>query len=97
MRVGLVVKAETVLGSANLIRLQVAMGDDYGVKQIISGISKWYKQEDLVGKKFLFVANLAPKKMMKEESDGMVLCADVSDQPTLIPVSQDIAVGTVVR
>jgi methionyl-tRNA synthetase len=97
MRVGVVLKAELVLGSANLLRLIVDMGEDYGEKKIISGISKWYTPDDLIGKKYLFVANLAPKKMMKEESDGMVICADINDHPTLIPVDHDIAVGTVVR
>lgn len=96
-RVGKVVTAEVVAGSVNLIRLQVDLGSDYGIKQIITGIAKWYTPEQLVGRKFVFVANLAPKKMMKEESRGMILCVDQGDQVQLIPVDGDIAVGSTVR
>ena len=45
------------------------------------GIAKWYKQEDLIGKKIAIVANLAPRPMMKGKytSEGMIVAADTDD------------------
>lgn len=97
LRVGKVVEAENVEGSKNLIRMNVDLGSDYGVKKILAGIANWYKQEDLKGKKFIFVANLASKQMMKETSAGMILCADIDGQAVIIPVDEKIPKGTVVR
>ena len=53
LRVGKVVEAEAVEGSKNLLRLKVNLGYDYGVRQIISGIARWYKPEELRDKKFI--------------------------------------------
>lgn len=98
LRVGKVVEAESVDGSMSLIRMQIDLGREYGKKKIIGGLSKWYKPEDLKGKKFIIVANLAPKQMMKEKSYGMILCADREEEaPYLIQVDNKIPVGTVVR
>lgn len=97
-RIGKVLQAETVAGSTNLLRLEVDLGSDYGVRQILSGVAKWYQLKDLKGKKFIFVANLAPKKMMKIDSQGMIFTADVDGQAMLIPVKdKNIPVGAVVR
>ena len=85
------------MGSANLIRMSVDFGEDYGKQTIISGIARWYTPATLEGKRFIFVANLAPKKMMKEESHGMILAADLEGKVAIIPVDNDIPVGTVVR
>ena len=73
LRVGRVVSADKVEGSTNLIRLEVDLGKECGVKKILSGIAKWYKPKQLLNKKFIFVVNLAPKKMMGEDSQGMIL------------------------
>lgn len=97
-RVGKVLKAETVVGSLNLLRLEVDLGSDYGVRQILSGVAKWYQPQELKSKKFIFVANLAAKKIMGLESCGMIFAADVDGQAVLIPVKdKTIPAGTVVR
>jgi len=97
LRVGKVTSAEGVLGSTNLIRLQVDFGKEYGVKKIISGIAKWYKPRQLLNKKFIFVANLEPKQMMKEMSSGMILCADNGEEAIILPVDKKLPEGTIVR
>lgn len=97
IRVGKVVSAEYILGSTNLIRLEVQLGRDYGKRIIIAGIAKWHEPKDLKGKKFLFVANLAPKKMMQEVSNGMILCADTEGVAKVIPISDELKEGTVIR
>jgi len=96
-RVGKVVKAEEVEGSMNLLRLFVDLGKDYGEKKIFAGIAKWYKPEQLQGKKYIFIANLAPKQMMKEISEGMILCAVINEEAVLIPVEDSIPEGTILR
>lgn len=97
LRVGKVVEVGNVEGSKNLIRMNVDLGSDHGIKKILAGIANWYKPEDLKGKKFIFVANLAPKQMMKETSVGMILCADIDGQAVIIPVNEKIPEGAVVR
>ena len=97
-RVGKVAKAENKEGSENLIRLTVYFGEVIGQRNILSGVAKRYKPEDLEGKKFIFIVNLEPKKMMGEESQGMMFCAvDDDGTPVMIPVSKKIKEGTVVR
>lgn len=98
LRVGRVVSAENIEGSEKLIRLKVDLGQEIGEKQILAGLLKWYKPEDFVGKKFIVVANLEAKKMMGEESQGMILCVDVEGKaPYLIEVDKSIPEGTVIR
>lgn len=97
LRIGKVVLAERVEESENLIRMEVDLGKEYGKRKILAGIARWYKPEDLAGKKFIFVANLEPKQMMKEVSNGMILCGDIEGRAILISVSEEIEEGTVVR
>ena len=83
IRVGTVLDCVQKEKSDKLLRLTVDFGED-GVKTILSGIKAWYSPEDLKGHQFAFVLNLAPRKMMGEESQGMLLTAD-SDVP--LPLS----------
>ena len=75
LRVGTVINCEEKEGSEKLLRLTVDFGEE-GTRTIFSGIKQWYKPEDLKDKQFVFVFNLAPRKMMDEESQGMLLAAD---------------------
>lgn len=97
IRIGKVVKAEKIKGSDNLLRLNVDLGKEYGTRKILSGISRWYKPELLKGKKFMFIANLEPKEMMGEESQGMIMAADMDGRAFLIPVKTNLKEGTIVR
>ena len=72
IRVGEVKNAALVEGSSKLIELTVDLGSEYGTVTIFTGMQKWYTPEHFAGKKFLFVANLEPKKMMGRESQGMI-------------------------
>ena len=82
LRVGTVVDCVDKEGSEKLLRLTVDFGEE-GTRNILSGIKQWYKPEDIKGKQFVFVFNLAPRKMMGEESEGMILAAD-GKKPNLI-------------
>jgi methionyl-tRNA synthetase len=77
IRVGRVVAAERMPKSDKLLKLTIDSGLDQ--RTILSGIAKHYKPEELVGKQVTFIANLAPRKMMGLESNGMVLMAEDKD------------------
>ena len=56
--------------------LKFTLDDGTGTdRQILSGIAKWYKPEDLVGKTLMAIVNLPPRKMMGLESNGMLISA----------------------
>lgn len=74
IRVGHIKDCQKVKKSGKL--LQFTIDDGSGTdRTILSGIAKFYKPEDLIGKDVLFIANLAPRKMMGIESQGMILSA----------------------
>ena len=64
---------------------------------IVSGIAKYYKPEDLIGKKVVVVKNLAPVKLRGELSQGMLLCASDSDgKVVLLTPEQVVASGSTI-
>ena len=74
IRVGLVKTCEKVKKSKKLLKFTLDDGSGKD-RTILSGIAQWYEPEDLVGKRVLFIANLAPRQMMGETSEGMILSA----------------------
>lgn len=74
LKVAEIVEAVNVPKSNKLIKLKVRLDD--GDRQVIAGIAKSYKPEELVGKKIILVANLKPAKLMGLESRGMVLAVE---------------------
>lgn len=95
LRVGTVLEAEEVEGSEKLIKQIVDFGES-GKKQILSGIKQWYKPSQLVGKQFVYVFNLEPRKMMGLDSEGMILATD-TDKPYPIKPSSRVSAGTKLR
>ena len=77
IRVGTVVAAEKMPKSDKLLKLTIDSGLDQ--RTILSGIAKFYEPEDMIGKQVTFIANLAPRKMMGTESQGMILMAEDKD------------------
>ena len=79
LRVAEVRACENLKESKKLLHLTVFDGERE--RCILSGIAKWYKPEDLIGKKIAIVANLAPRPMMKGKytSEGMIVAADTAD------------------
>jgi methionine--tRNA ligase beta chain len=92
MRIGTVVLAEPVEGSEKLLRLEVDFGNEIGKRQILSGIAKFYKPQDLVGKQLPFIVNLEPRKMMGLESQGMLIAAN-NDGPVLLFPDKEVLAG----
>lgn len=73
LKMGLVLESVEVEGSDKLLKNTIKIGDE--VRTIVSGIKKFYKPGELVGKKVLVVTNLKPIKLKGIQSSGMVLCA----------------------
>ena len=63
-------------------------------RQILSGIAKYYKPEELVGKTVVAVTNLPPRKMMGQESNGMLLSAEKDEKLNLLMLDDSIAAGS---
>jgi len=74
IKVGTVTSAEEVEGSDKLLRLEVDFNEE-SPRQVLSGIKKFISPDELVGKQFPFVTNLAPRKIMGMESQAMILGA----------------------
>ena len=77
MRVVKVLTAEPMPKSKKLLRLTVDTG--LGVKTVLSGIAEHFAPEDLIGKQVTMLINLAPRKMMGVDSEGMILMAEDRD------------------
>lgn len=91
LRIGTIVNCEEKEGSEKLLRLTVDFGED-GTRNILSGIKQWYQPEDLKDKQFVFVFNLAPRKMMGEESEGMILAAE-GEKPEPLTLLSPVTAG----
>lgn len=76
-QVGEIIACEEVKKSKKLLCSQVKIGNE--VKQIVSGIKKYYSAEEMVGKKVMVLVNLKPAKLAGVLSEGMLLCAEDAD------------------
>ena len=96
LRVVKVLECEGIKGSNKLLKLKVDLGNE--VRQIVSGISKFYKPEELIGRKVILVANLKEVKLKGELSQGMILAA-VNDEGSELelPTVEEISTGSIVR
>ena len=77
LRVAEILECEPIPKAKKLLRLQVDLG--YEKRQVVSGIAKFYKPEDLIGKKVIIVANLKPAKLCGVDSYGMLLASGEED------------------
>jgi methionyl-tRNA synthetase len=93
LRVGSILSAEPVPKSKKLLRCQVDLG--FETRQVLAGIAEHLKPADIVGKKVVVVANLAPRKMLGLESQGMLLMAKNRDGQ-LVPATADGEPGATV-
>ena len=90
--VGKIIEANDHPNADKLLVFKVDIGSE--TRTIVSGIKKWYKAEDLVGKNVIVVKNLAPRKMRGIESQGMLLAADFGDDLTMVSTLADIKPGS---
>ncbi|OEG00325.1 methionine--tRNA ligase [Vulcanibacillus modesticaldus] len=95
LRVAEVIEAEKIPKADKLLKIQLDLG--YEKRQVVSGIAKYYKPEELIGKKVICVTNLKPVKLRGEVSNGMILATSEGDKLVLATVSDDIPNGAQVK
>ncbi|MBY6181096.1 methionine--tRNA ligase [Staphylococcaceae bacterium DP2N0-1] len=87
--------AENVPKSDKLLKIQIDLGSEQ--RQIVSGIAKFYRPEDIIGKKVAVVTNLKPAKLMGQKSQGMILSAEKDGVLTLVSLPSAIPNGAVIK
>lgn len=87
--------AENVPKSDKLLKIQIDLGLEQ--RQIVSGIAKFYRPEDIIGKKVAVVTNLKPAKLMGQKSEGMILSAEKDGVLTLVSLPSAIPNGAVIK
>jgi methionyl-tRNA synthetase len=94
LRAATVLEAERVPKADRLLRLIVDVGESQP-RQILAGIAEHYAPEDVIGRKIIVVANLAPRKLRGLESNGMLLAASVGDdgKPVLATFTEEVPNG----
>jgi methionyl-tRNA synthetase len=93
LRVGKVLEAEQIPKSRNLLKLIVDFGSEK--RQAVAGLVGYYKPEELVGNKYVFILNLEKKKFLGVESQCMILAAeDGKGNVVLIKPEKDIEEGS---
>jgi len=97
LRVGLVSSASLPEWSNKLIEMRVDFGPEVGQKTIFAGIRKFVDFQTLINKKFVFVVNLAERKLGEGTSQGMMLVASDEINHCPLAVSDQIAPGSGIR
>ncbi|MBR3816059.1 MAG: methionine--tRNA ligase [Clostridia bacterium] len=96
LRVAKITDCEPVKRAKKLLKL--TLDDGTGTpRTVASGIAKWYKPEDLIGKSVIVVSNLKPAVLCGVESQGMILAADCSEEDVKVIFVDDIPAGSKVR
>ena len=90
-----VLLAERIEGSKNLIKCQIEVGDKK--RQIVAGIGKYYKPEDLIGKTVIVVENLKPANIKGVLSEGMLLAAEDKEGIILLTTDKPISPGALIK
>jgi methionyl-tRNA synthetase len=96
IRIGTVLSVEVVEGADKLYKLSVDLGEEKP-RQILSGIREYVLPEDLVGKQFPFIANLAPRTIRGLESNGMILAGSDDSGLALLNPTKALTNGTRLR
>lgn len=95
IKVAKVLDCQNIEGSEKLLKFQLEL-DDKEIRQVLSGIAKYYKASDLIGKQVCIISNLKKAKIFGHESDGMILSAKSGDKLVLIAPEQLVQNGSLV-
>ena len=93
LRIGKIIEATQIPNSKKLIRIFVDFGSDR--KQAIAGLLRWYKPEELIGKKCAFLLNLQKRVLAGFESQCMILAAEDNEgNVTILQPEKEISEGS---
>jgi methionyl-tRNA synthetase len=96
LRTGTITMVERVPRTEKLYKIQVDLGA-LGTKQTVAGLAPYYKEEELKGKKVVFLVNLKPIKLSGESSQGMLLAAEDGDKVSLLSLDREVPNGSMIR
>ena len=89
-KIGEIKEAIEVDGSDKLLRLRVDFGEE-NLRNVFSGIKRWYSPTDLIGKKTVFVTNIIPRKIMGEESQAMIFASSAKATDSQVELSEIVS------
>ena len=95
LRVAKIIRIEKIPGKSKIVKGVIEVGEEN--RDVIIGGAEYYQPEELVNKKVIIVANLAPKKIAGIESNAMLLAAEVDGKPFWLTVDADVSTGTKIR
>ncbi|EJV0955893.1 methionine--tRNA ligase [Campylobacter coli] len=95
IKVTKVIDCQNIEGSEKLLKFKLEL-DNKEIRQVLSGIAKYYKASDLIGKQVCVISNLKKAKIFGHESDGMILSAKSGDKLVLISPEQLVENGSLV-
>ncbi|EAI3063656.1 methionine--tRNA ligase [Campylobacter jejuni] len=95
IKVAKVIDCQNIEGSEKLLKFKLEL-DNKEIRQVLSGIAKYYKASDLIGKQVCVISNLKKAKIFGHESDGMILSAKSGDKLVLITPEQLVQNGSLV-
>ncbi|EKL3061061.1 TPA: methionine--tRNA ligase [Campylobacter coli] len=95
IKVAKVIDCQNIEGSEKLLKFKLEL-DNKEIRQVLSGIAKYYKASDLIGKQVCAISNLKKAKIFGHESDGMILSAKSGDKLVLISPEQLVENGSLV-
>lgn len=95
IKIGKIIEAEKLEESNKLLKLKVDFGNE-DIRQVLSGIAKWYNPEEIINKNFAFVVNLEPRKILEYESQAMILASHdpENDIVSILTPDKDINHGS---
>ena len=94
LKVGEILESKQHENADKLLVSKIKIGDE--VRQIVSGIAKYYNPKDLIGRKVVVVTNLKPVKIRGVESNGMVLCAADGEKLEIVEIKEATS-GSIIR
>lgn len=95
IKVAKVIDCQNIEGSEKLLKFKLELNNKE-IRQVLSGIAKYYKASDLIGKQVCVISNLKKAKIFGHESDGMILSAKSGDKLVLISPEQLVENGSLV-
>lgn len=96
LKIGTIIKAEEIKNSNNLLKLQIDLNEN-SPRQIISGIKKYYKIDELKNTQVLVISNLDPVKIRGEMSFGMILTSEEDGQVSILSPLKSIKNGSLIK
>lgn len=98
LRVGKILKVEEIENADKLYKLEVDIGEEKP-RILVAGIKKFYKKDELKGKKCVLFVNLESRVMRGIKSEGMLLAAESEDKSKVILLvpEKDIEAGSKIR